>query len=81
MRTGGFGPRFPLWKSSRSSSRLRSRMTAIAHDGYRVVEYAVGDDCPDDAAEIAEREGWAGKAHESAPENKDAAPKRRTKSK
>ena len=30
---------------------------AFAHDGYRVVEYAVGDDCPDDAAEIAEREG------------------------
>ena len=52
---------------------------AFAHDGYRVVEYAVGDDCPDDAAEIAAREGWAVKAHESAPENKDAAPKRRRK--
>ena len=37
------------------------------------------DDCPDDAAEIAEREGWAAKAHESAPENNGAAPKRRTK--
>lgn len=54
---------------------------AFAHNGYRVVEYAPGDDCPDDAAEIAEREGWAVKAHESAPENKDAAPLRRRKSK
>lgn len=52
---------------------------AFAHNGYRVVEYAVGDDCPDDAAEIAAREGWAAKAHESAPENKDAAPKRSRK--
>ena len=26
---------------------------AFAHDGYRVVEYAAGDGCPDDAAEIA----------------------------
>ena len=53
---------------------------AFAHDGYRVVEYAPGDDCPGDAADIAAREGWAGKAHESAPENKDAAPLRRRKS-
>lgn len=54
---------------------------AFAHNGYCVVEYAPGDDCPDDAAEVAEREGWAAKAHESAPENKDAAPMRRTKTK
>ena len=54
---------------------------AFAHNGYRVVEYAPGDDCPDDAAVIAAREGWAVKANESAAENKDAAPKRRTKSK
>ena len=54
---------------------------ASAPTGYRVVEYAPGDDCPDDAAEIAAREGWAAKAHESAPEDKDAAPHRRTKSK
>lgn len=74
MRAGGFGPPFSIMEKIKVIKPF-----AFAHNGYRVVEYAPGDDCPDDAAEIAEREGWATKAHESAPENKDAAPLRRRK--
>jgi len=51
-----------------------------AFRGVEVVEFGVGEqDVPDEVAEIAVREGWAVKAHESAPENKDAAPMRRRK--
>lgn len=71
-----------LFFRGRAMGKLKvTKPFAFAHNGYRVIEYAIGDDCPDDAAEVAECEGWAAEAHESAPENKDAAPKRRTKSK
>lgn len=64
---------------------------AFAHHGYQVEEFQPADapiDTSDECAEIAVREGWAelvdeAKAEQAAslaaPENKDAAPKRKTK--
>lgn len=55
---------------------------AFAHGGCRVVNYSPEDnEIPADAAEWAVENGYATKAIEAAPENKDAASKRKTKSK
>jgi hypothetical protein len=59
---------------------------AYAHRGYDIRQYAPGPEPIDmddeECAAVALAEGWAeepGKAHTAAPENKDAAPRRRTK--
>ena len=47
---------------------------AFAHHGYTVVQYGPDSaSIPDDAAEWALQHGYAVKADEAAPENKDAA--------
>lgn len=60
----------------------------FAHHGYQVEEFEPSEEpreTSDECAEIAVREGWAEladgktKADPAAPENKDAAPKRKTK--
>jgi hypothetical protein len=59
----------------------------FAHHGYQVEEFEPSDEpreTSDECADIAVREGWAelvveAKADPAAPENKDAAPKRKTK--
>ena len=60
----------------------------FAHAGIHVEEFAPGEEpveTTDECADLAIGEGWATavpdeeKAHAGAPENKDAAPKRKTK--
>ncbi len=54
----------------------------FAHFGYHVEEFEPSDDTietTDECADLAIAEGWATKAKAAAPENKDAAAKRDTK--
>ncbi len=57
----------------------------FAHLGYQVEEFEASPeprDTSDECAAVAVREGWcelAGKAHDGAPENADAARKREKK--
>lgn len=55
----------------------------FAHHGYQVEEFEPSEEpreTSDECAEIAVREGWAElAAAPAAPENKDAAPKRKPK--
>ena len=60
---------------------------SFAHHGYQVEQFEPASEpreTTDECAEIAIREGWAqpfvaSKVLPAAPENKDAAPRRRTK--
>jgi hypothetical protein len=58
---------------------------SFSDNGYTLVSHeAVGEtvEVSEECARVALAEGWAvepGKAEPAAPENKDAAPKRRTK--
>lgn len=58
---------------------------SFAHGGHRVVQYEAGQEVDADDQElidVATTEGWAEsaeKAKAAAPENKDAAGKRKTK--
>lgn len=55
----------------------------FAHGGHQVEAFDTSDDpreTTDECAELAIAEGWARKAHQTAPENRDAAHKRKVKS-
>lgn len=54
----------------------------FAHGGHRVEEFEAGKkpvETTDEVAQLALAEGWAKKARQAAPENKDAAGEQSTK--